>query len=170
VGNIYTLAFETILKIDSLGNKVWSSYLGNYRDDGFAFDIVVSQNGDVYFPLTDNFQKHWTIYKLNSLGYKVYSFAVEASSVGSIAIDQEGNIYLGTDRDDDTLYKFDTQGSEVWSLQQVDDVSVMAVDKRGNVYWSAEDDILHKTDPSGNEIWSFRAPGGVSDIAIDDRL
>ena len=154
---IYTASSDnTVRKVDSDGNEVWS-FTGH---TSIVNGVAVDADGNVYSASNDN-----TVRKIDSSGNEVWSFTGHSSSVTSVAIDADGNVYsIGLD---DTLRKIDAQGNEVWRVFSTFDVfEGVAVDLDGNIY-VGDLNRIYKLDNDGNEVWTYVGDASFNDLAVD---
>lgn len=151
-----------LIKVDSLGNQVWSRQIGTTKgDDGEA--VAVDGLGNIYvtgstvgsFPgygnqgYSDSF-----LVKLDASGNELWTRQIgtqEDDNTTSIAVDSIGNVYISGYTDgnfggtnaggyDAFLTKFDASGNQVWARQigttEDDRSQAVAVDGAGTVYIS----------------------------------
>jgi hypothetical protein len=142
----------TVIKYDNDGNKMWAVSLYpdlQYQDK--PYNLFVDATGNAYISgqaVTDYF----TI-KYNPSGQEEwcqrYPAKVENRSVPVLAVDSQGNVYLGGARtlfyDIDFLtVKYDGNGQQLWAATydgrgrkfgySFDKVDAMVVDIQGNIY------------------------------------
>ena len=148
---------DTVRKIDSSGNEVWTF-------DGHSssvMDVAVDSDGYVYSGSVDD-----TVRKIDPSGNQVWTFDELSNRVYSVAVDSDGYVYSASR--DDTLRKIDSSGNEVWSYDHNSWVRAVAVDSDGYVYSGSSDEKVRKIDPSGNEVWTFDGHSFyVNDVAVD---
>jgi len=99
---------------------------------------------------------------------EVWQFTGHTSRVNAVAVDNNGNIYSGSD--DSTVRKISPDGNEIWQFTgHTNFVYAVAVDNNGNVYSGSNDRTVRKISPDGNEIWQFTGHGStVYAVAVDN--
>ena len=150
---------NTIRKIDSSGNQVWS-FTGH---TGQINDLAVDSNEFIYTASDDT-----TVKKIDSNGNEVWTFANHFLPVYGVSVDSNGNVYAGSDQD--TIKKIDSNGNEVWEFTGHSNlVTKLAVDVNDNVYSASFDGTVRKIDSNGNQLWSFTGHTSnlIRDIAVD---
>ena len=149
---------NTVRKIDSNGNQIWS-FTGH---TDAVRGVAVDSNGNVYSASNDS-----TVRKLDSNGNQIWSFTGHTNSVKSVALDSNGNVYSASR--DNTVRKIDSNGNQIWSFTgHTDRVLGVAVDSNGNVYSASRDNTVRKIDSSGNQVWSFTGhTNSVRGVAVD---
>ncbi|ASV44457.1 hypothetical protein PBI_SCTP2_442 [Salicola phage SCTP-2] len=164
-GNIYVAGLDnTVRKIDSSGNEVWSftgHNTGHSNDqDGAVYSVAVDQHGNVYSGGLDN-----TVRKIDSSGNEVWvKNDRDLGRVHAVAVDLNGWVYCS---DSTRVYKIDSSGRELWSLS-INVAYDVAVDQNGNVYTAEYDNIVRKIDSRGNEVWKFTGHTDyVNSVAVD---
>ena len=70
------------------------------------------------------------------------------NSVYSVAVDSNGNVYVGTG--DSSVYKLDTSGQQVWKFTADSYVYSVAVDSNDNVYVGTDSYSVYKLTPDGS--------------------
>jgi len=142
-----------ICKYDLFGNPIWQrTWGGPYMDE--ATDVVCDQAGNVYItgytasPGGHSSLEHILLLKLNSAGEVVWektwsTLAMNATASG-IALDADGNIYLGCnsygthDNHDLMLLKYDASGAlvmqKLYATSTDEESRDIALDGYGNIY------------------------------------
>ena len=155
---IYSVADDnTVRKIDSSGNEVWT--FDGHNDP--VRDVAVDSDGYVYSASDDN-----TVRKIDSSGNEVWSFTGHNFTVWGLAVDSDGYVYSTSD---DVVKKINPSGAEVWTFDNhTSRVYNVAVDSDGYVYSVSADETVRKIDSSGNEVWTFDGhTDNVQNVAVD---
>ena len=198
-----------VSKFDSGGNEVWTTQIGTSEWDG-SYSVALDASGNVYIsgktpgdlggPNAGS--RDAFLSKFDSGGKEVWTTQIGSSGYDtseSVAVDASGNVYISgyTSGDlggpnagefDAFLSKFDSDGSEVWTIQigtSSDDYSYsVGVAASGNVYISGNtrgdlggpnadylDAYLSKFDSGGNELWTTQIGSSGYDwsysVAVD---
>ena len=150
---------ETVRKIDSSGNEIWSF---DGHSDSVYGGLAVDSDGYVYSGSMDE-----TLKKIDPLGNEVWTFDGHFDTPYGIAIDSDGYVYSGSW--DDTLRKIDPSGNQVWRFDgHSGSVYGVALDSDGYIYSGSMDETVKKIDPSGNEVWTFNGHSDrVYGVAVD---
>jgi len=178
---VYDHASYEIKKYDVNGNFVtkWGGYgSGDEQFIGFA-RLVIDEARDIIYVL-DNGNKR--VSKYNSSG-EFLGMLVSNIYPSRIALDNLGNIYIGTE--DRKILKYDISGT---LIMQIDDaarieyspdyqeaVTGIVIDAYGNIYISVDIEIggdgsyVRKYDNQGNFITEWFVGYYVIDICIDSR-
>ena len=92
----------------------------------------------------------------------VRSFAVGSPNLSGMRVDREGNVYVGS-RFENQILKYDEHGEFLltWSVPdaQPEQIGVMGMDARGDVYVAATDNYIRKFDPSGKLLSKWGGTG-----------
>lgn len=86
-----------------------------------------------------------------------------------MAVDSQGNVYIG-EMACTLLMKMDAEtGDELWSYDGMSTITSVALDSDGDVYGGSKDDTVRKIDgDTGEERWSFSGhTGDVWDVAVN---
>lgn len=89
----------------------------------------------------------------------------------AIALDSDGNVFVGYSSSPKKLRKLDKSGKEVWSNTTIPTVTGIATDSDGNVYTVhkvASGKSVYKFDKNGNEIWSRSDIPYATAVAVDN--
>ena len=99
---------------------------------------------------------------------KDWEFTGNSSSVNSVAVDGEGNVYSASN---DKVFKISPSGSKIWEFtEHTNWVNSVAVDGEGNVYSGGADNKVMKISPSGSKIWEFTGHANfVNSVAVDEQ-
>lgn len=145
---LYTSAFDdTLKKIDSQGNEVWSFTDFNPNTRAVATDYF----GNVYLATSSSDD---SLTKIDSQGNKVWGSESEFSGLRDVVVDRAGNIIvLGGNRN---VYKLNQEREILWqkSFDFWSGLEAVAVDGDNNVYIAPYDTVL-KYDPDGELIWNY---------------
>jgi len=190
-------AMHTV-KFDGSGAVLWAQdFQAGVLDRGF--DVAVDRDANVYvtggtasvYSSVAGFTQYTyavlTI-KYDPLGAVLWTRtdthpATPALNEGmAIAVDQDGNSYVGTRFGGGTIYKYDSMGGFVWSTYfpatpeatQYPEVSDLALDARGHLSVAGYHPVdgkweyyLAKLSPNGDLEWSKSVGGDFFDLAID---
>ena len=93
---------DTVRKIDSSGNEVWT-FDGHTAS---VYGVAVDSDGYVYSASFDE-----TVRKIDSSGNEVWTFDGHTDNVFDVAVDSDGYVYSSSH--DRTVRKIDSSGNEV---------------------------------------------------------
>lgn len=196
VGTIYRASSENdylILKYNLNGTLIWAKTYDNMKDQDWAFDVVVDDNGNVYVTGgSEGFDGSYDFatIKLNKYGVSQWVSrypginAKDDSAIG-IVRDSNNNIYVagtssqGPNLNDYTLIKYNSSGQEKWvQLYNGSDggndlVTDIAISKDNSIYITGiseglgtnSDYATIKYDVNGNEKWvrRYSHPSNMND-------
>ncbi len=115
------------------GTKKWSLKLGSSIDVWSS--PAIGSDGTAYIGADDN-----NLYAVNSDGTIKWKFAFDGDGGPSPAIGSDGTIYMSCDCDSGkSFFAINPDGTEKWSVSQIDAASSPAIGKDGTVYigtWS----------------------------------
>ncbi|MGB9722031.1 MAG: T9SS type A sorting domain-containing protein [bacterium] len=164
-----------LLKIDSLGDTIWTkTYGGADWDIGYCVQQT-SDSGYIVVGTTTSFGENYQVYliKTDSLGDTLWTrtyggpsyefgWAVQQTTDGGYIIagtTQNGGVYLiKTDADGDSLWTKTYGGYEGWSVQQTSDNGYIVTGYKSNGVY------LVKTDSLGDTLWTRWYMYGIDDV------
>ncbi|MEO0095337.1 MAG: T9SS type A sorting domain-containing protein [candidate division WOR-3 bacterium] len=164
-----------LLKIDSLGDTIWTKTYGGADWDMGYWVQQTSDSGYIIAGTTASFGEEYQAYliKTDSLGDTLWTrtyggpsyefgWGVQQTMDGGYIIvgtTWNGGVYLiKTDANGDTLWAKTYGGDEGWSVQQTrDNGYIVAGYKNCGVY-------LIKTDSLGDTLWTRRYMDGIDDL------
>ena len=87
--------------------------------------------------------------KISPSGSKIWEFTGHSNNVNSVAVDDQGNVYSGSN--DTKVMKISSGGSKIWEFTGHQyNVNSVAVDDQGNVYSGSSDKKVMKIKQKGD--------------------
>ncbi len=178
-GNTYVLGLGVVsdddadvvtTKLNSSGDFEWTSRYGSQEGFyDFPTDLAIDQEGNCYVmsvTVSNREQVYAVLIKYSSAGEEEWVRTLGDEPIGSIAIDETGNVFVGNHG----ITKFEESGFEQWHFHATFDVVSLEPGMDGGVYATTtnqgDQDSLRRFGPQGDIQWSNSSP--VNDIAIDD--
>lgn len=146
-----------LMKLDSDSNVIWFNdevHTASINDVVFGTDLsVYTASGNI-------------VRKFDGDGVLVWEFTNHSSTVNSVAVDINGNVYSGSS--DNTVRKISDRGAQVWSFTgHSNNVNSVSVNVNFNVFSGSSDGTVRMIDESGVQVWSFTFGGIVTSVAAD---
>lgn len=147
-GFIYSGSIDnTVRKIDSNGNQIWSYTTPNSG----VQDLSIDENNNIYVAAVLD------AIKLDSSGNEIWASPNPSSQIFiSVAVDTNGNVYLGTN--DEYLVKFDLNGQLVFNNRignGLGALNTIKIDTSNFIYLGYASSDVIKYDSNLNLIWTF---------------
>ncbi|MFX1568956.1 MAG: hypothetical protein ACFFCV_11390 [Promethearchaeota archaeon] len=126
-----------LLKYSCSGELFWAKTINTSRSC-YAYTLKLDQSDFVYIAgvVRNNSVDYYFLQKLNNSGDIIWNNRIE-SNVEQLELDSQNNIYIyGVDSNYfPTLYKYNSTGSKLWSinLEQSNDVSSMKIDSNNDI-------------------------------------
>ena len=106
-----------VTKLDRSGMKLWHYHPASYTGQIKA-RRVVSRFGIGCVVCTNYYSGFPTVYALDEDGNVDWSKLVQAADVNSVAVDQSGNVYIGSlNTSGDNLFKYNSAGVLQWWVE-----------------------------------------------------
>ena len=178
-----------LIKIDSLGNEIWTHTYGGSEDDEFNSVQQTTDGGYIAAGWTESFgfpdgYANFYLVRTNSLGDTLWTRALGGSSVDRAYCIQRagdgGHVFVGYSASggisvpNSVFYKIDDNGDSVWAktygggsyeqLYHVDITSEGGYILSGNISDSSGQGStwLIKTDAQGDTLWTKRPCGSIN--------
>ena len=151
---------------DGYGFSHWTTTAGNIENENNPDTTFTMPDEDV--TVTANFEEEFgghhiysgsadeELHKISPLGNNIWVYDDHEDEVNTIAVDEDGYVYLVAY--DHSIHKIDSDGNEIWVNEDFDDMADdIAVDKDGYIYIAllSDNGEIHKLDSDGNEIWVY---------------
>lgn len=135
-------------------------------------EIAIGKDGSIFAICGDGMMDDPRIWKFNPGGgiAKVWKLQGDkAKTASSIAVGQDGNVYVSEDWMSGKIQKFDSSGKHL-GTQDVDDAAMLAIGKNGSIFVSSQFGDISMINSSGwgnQEIKTDKSDVHIEHIAAD---
>ena len=153
-GNVYfSVNNDSIRSFTPEGVQRWSSSYGGELNKGYiaSCPAISETDGVLYFSGKVYPDDNSSLIAFN-LSDGTVKWTVERAKTeqGGVAVDAEGNVYLGSE-EDGLMIAYDKMGSELWRFKANGGIlAVPAIDDAGNLYFGDDTGNFYMLDKNGN--------------------